>query len=82
MPASSHRSGFDKPPACALIERDLLFNTLGSCEIDPDGQASRGKMFVPRHSFVRYCLAIASAQWSVRWYLVAAWRLVMSSVCA
>jgi len=50
--------------------------------INPDGQASRGENIRPSTLFVRDCLIIASAQWSVRWYLVAAWRLVMSSVCA
>ena len=64
-------------------ENDIQGCQSALCEINPDGQASRGeKIFIPRHSFVRDCLPIASAQWSVRWYPVATWRLVMSSVCA
>ena len=61
MPMSSQRNNLNKPPAGALMERDLLFNTLGSYGIHPDGQASREKMFVPRHFFVRDCPPIASA---------------------
>ncbi len=41
MPMSSQRSNLNKPAAGALMGRDLLFNTLGSYEIDPDGQVSR-----------------------------------------